>query len=84
MAILNRLLGREREASRDVARERLRSLLVHDRARVSPQVLEMVKQELLAAARRYVDVDPARAELRLADSSRTPSLVATFPIRGPR
>ena len=42
--IINRLLGRENAGSRDIARERLRLVLIHDRASVSPNFLNALKR----------------------------------------
>ena len=55
--IINRLLGRENAGSRDIARERLRLVLIHDRASVSPNFLNALKEELIRVIREYMEID---------------------------
>ena len=43
MLDLFKLFTRKKETSKDVAMERLKLVLIHDRSNVSPQFLEMVK-----------------------------------------
>ena len=38
---------RKEEKSKDLAKERLKLVLIHDKANVSPQFLEMVKGEII-------------------------------------
>ena len=35
------------KASKEIAKERLKLVLIHDRANVSPQFLEMIKGEIM-------------------------------------
>ena len=45
---LNRIFGKDtNSSSKDVAKERLRLVLVHDRANVSPELLNDLKTDLI-------------------------------------
>jgi cell division topological specificity factor len=81
-----RLFGRSK-ASRDVAKERLKLVLIHDRANVSPQFLEMVKSEIIKVISNYMDIDESALDIQLTrtkseDGDRVvPALVANIPIK---
>lgn len=73
--------------SKDVAKERLKLVLIHDRANVSPEFLEMVKGEIIKVITNYMDVDESALDIQLTrtkseDGNRTvPALVANIPIK---
>ena len=46
----------KKKASKDIAKERLKLVLIHDRANVSPQFLEMVKGEIIKVIQNYMDI----------------------------
>ena len=68
-------------ASRDVAMERLRLVLVHDRAMVSPALLELLKSEMVEVISRYLEIDEDGMEVRLSASDQMAALVASIPVR---
>jgi cell division topological specificity factor len=73
--------------SKDIARERLKLVLIHDRANVSPQFLEMIKGEIIKVISDYMEIDESGLEIKLTrtkrdeDNSTVPALVANIPIR---
>lgn len=73
--------------SKDVAKERLKLVLIHDRANVSPQFLEMVKSEIIKVINNYMDIDENELDIQLTrtkseDGERiVPALVANIPIK---
>jgi len=75
------------KGSKDVAKERLKLVLIHDRANVSPQFLEMVKGEIMKVIRNYMEIDENELDIQLTktkseDGNRyVPALVANIPIR---
>lgn len=75
---LNRVFARE--GSKDVAKERLKLVLVHDRASTSPDVLEELKEELIGVISRYMDIDVEGIQVDLT-SGKTAALVANIPIK---
>ncbi|TDT61202.1 cell division topological specificity factor MinE [Fonticella tunisiensis] len=71
--------------SKDVAKERLKLILIHDRANVSPQFLEMVKGDIIRVISDYAEIDQDGLEIKLTrtgeQNSSTPALVANIPIK---
>lgn len=78
--LLQRLFGRE-NASKDVAKERLRMVLVHDRASVAPHVWEALKTDLIRVISGYLDIDEASMEVQLQTERDSVALVASIPVR---
>lgn len=88
MIDLLKLLTRRKETSKDVAKERLKLVLIHDRSNVSPQFLEMVKSEIIKVIQNYMEIDEKELDIQLTktnsdDGERiVPALVANIPIKG--
>lgn len=88
MMDLLKMLTRKKETSKDVAKERLKLVLVHDRASFSPQFLEMMKVEIIGVIRKYMDIDEETLDIQLTKTNSedgnhmVPALVANIPIRG--
>jgi len=88
MMDLFKLLTRKKETSKDVAKERLKLVLIHDRSNVSPQFLEMVKSEIIKFIQNYMDIDEQTLDIQLTKTSSddgervVPALIANIPIKG--
>jgi cell division topological specificity factor len=55
-----------RTASAPVARERLQILLAHERSlRGQPDLLELLREEILAAVSRHVELDPDKVVVKM-------------------
>ncbi|AUG57019.1 cell division topological specificity factor MinE [Acetivibrio saccincola] len=83
---LSKLFGKPKK-SKDFAKERLKLVLIHDRANVSPQFLEMVKGEIIKVISNYMDVDEDALDIKMTRTKAeegdgvVPALVANIPIR---
>lgn len=88
MIDLFKLLTKKKDTSKDVAKERLKLVLIHDRSNVSPQFLEMVKSEIIRVIQNYMEIDEDTLDIQLTktnsdDGERiVPALVANIPIKG--
>jgi cell division topological specificity factor len=83
MGFLNRLLGRQEPTSREIAKERLQLVLVHDRIKISPGMMDRMKDELITVISRYVEIDADGVEVTFTQSRRESRLVADIPVVGP-
>jgi len=77
---LLRFFGRDTTASKKIAKERLRLVLVHDRAGVSPHLLEALKNDLINVISEYLDIDTAGLEVNFTQENDSVALVANIPI----
>ncbi|MGE5629078.1 MAG: cell division topological specificity factor MinE [Solirubrobacterales bacterium] len=72
-------------SSKDMAKERLKLILIHDRANVSPELLNQIKEEILQVLSKYVEIDNGEIEVKMTkldeDEGNSPALIASIPIR---
>ncbi len=72
--------------SKDAAKERLHLVLMQDRANVSADFLELMKQEIIDVIKKYIVVDEDSIDVRLTNQTKedgtngAPSLYANIPI----
>ena len=78
-SFLDRVSGRNRSAKS--AKERLQLVLIHDRTDLTPADLESLKDEILSAISRYVDIDPDGVQIGVERDGREQRLVADIPLR---
>lgn len=73
-------------SSKETAKERLHLVLMQDRANVSADFLEMMKQEIIEVIKKYIDVDENAIDVRLTNKTNddgtngAPALYANIPI----
>ena len=46
-----------KQTSKDIAKDRLKLVLIHDRANCSTELLEMMKNDILQVIAKYMDID---------------------------
>ncbi|MGI6036760.1 MAG: cell division topological specificity factor MinE [Limnochordia bacterium] len=81
LEFLSRLFGREEEKSKNAAKERLRLILVHDRACMAPHLLETLREELIEVISKYMEIEESGFEVSLEQGDDSMALVANIPIR---
>ena len=83
---LNKKEDKETSHSREAAKERLHLVLMQDRANVSADFLELMKQEIIEVIKKYIDVDEEAIDVRLTNQENeegtngAPALYANIPI----
>jgi len=77
---------KEANGSKNKAKERLHLVLMQDRANVSADFLEMMKQEIIEVIKKYIEVEEKEIDVRLTNEVKedgttgAPSLYANIPI----
>ena len=72
--------------SKEAAKERLHLVLMQDRANVSVDFLDMMKQEIIDVIKKYIDVDESEMDVRITNkinddgTNGAPALYANIPI----
>lgn len=74
------------ENSKTTAKERLHLVLMQDRANVSADFLEIMKQEIIDVIKKYIDIDEKEIDVKLTNKENedgtngAPALYANIPI----
>ena len=81
-----RFFSKEDNKSKDIAKERLQLVLIHDRANVSPRFLDMVKGDIAKVISNYMEIDEKGFDIRLSrvgqeEDKYTSALIANIPIK---
>ncbi|WP_088554543.1 cell division topological specificity factor MinE [Calderihabitans maritimus] len=81
LEFLQRFFGRDTaNSSKQVAKERLRLVLVHDRTSMSPHILEALKEDLIKVISNYMEIDEKSLEVSLNREADSVALVANIPV----
>ena len=88
MNFLKKMIKKEDQTlkSKDAAKERLHLVLMQDRANVSADFLDLMKQEIIEVIKKYIDIDESAMDVRLTNkenddgSNGAPALYANIPI----
>ena len=88
MNFLKKVTKKEEQTlkSKDAAKERLHLVLMQDRANVSADFLDLMKQEIIEVIKKYIDIDEGSMDVRLTNKENNdgtngaPALYANIPI----
>jgi len=88
MRWIKELFG-NKPTSKEVARDRLKLVLMHDRVNCSPDLLEMIKNDIMVVLAKYVDIDDMALDINISqemsDSNEPMSILsANIPIKNMR
>lgn len=76
--------NKEEKKSKNVAKDRLKLVLIHDRVMLSSGMLEQMKDDIIAVISKYVEIDKESLNIDIAenpDNTRRTTLVANIPLK---
>ena len=77
----------KRKSSSNVAKDRLKLLLVSDRANCSPEIMEMIKNDIINVIAKYMEIDCEGLDIQITQTESdnnngiVPALFANIPIK---
>ncbi len=76
-----------RKSSKEVAKDRLKILLISDRVNCSPEMMEMIKADIAKVISKYMKIDAGNMEIQISKTTtkggrnvKNPTLYANIPI----
>jgi len=75
-----------RKKSNEIAKDRLKILLISDRVNCSQEMLELIKQDIVKVISKYMKIDAKSMEIQISKTEtkgrngKNPSLYANIPI----
>lgn len=84
MNFLRSLMGGRQQGSSQLAKDRLKLVLVYDRVKITPQLMETLKGELIEAISRHVEIDQGGVNVTITRGNRQDRLVADIPLKRAR
>jgi len=82
--MLMKVFGKQEKRSGQIAKERLQVVLIHDRASVSPELMDQLKNEIISVISKYMEINKSEMEISLANDSDSVALVANIPVNSLR
>lgn len=76
----------KRKSSRDIAKDRLKILLISDRVNCSEEMMEMIKHDIAQVISKYMKIDAQSMEIQITKTgtkgrnAKNPMLYANIPI----
>lgn len=76
-----------KKTSSNVAKDRLKLVLVSDRANCSPEVMEQIKNDIINVISRYIEIDMEGLDIKITQTESegnngvVPALFANIPIK---
>ena len=76
---LGRLLGHDQKSA-NLAKERMKLVLVHDRIDMTPGEIEEMKDELIEVISRHIEIDSRAVIIEMTQDGRQQRLIADIPL----
>ncbi|MCD4737992.1 MAG: cell division topological specificity factor MinE [Anaerolineae bacterium] len=81
MRFTNLFRRRRRDSDKDIATQRLQLVLSHDRANISPGMLEKLKDEIIAVISKHLEIESDQVRVNFQKNQRETRLVADIPLK---
>ncbi|GCF07415.1 cell division topological specificity factor MinE [Dictyobacter arantiisoli] len=81
MGVFEFMAGKKKPTPGEVAKERLKVVLAHDRLKLNPELLEIIREEILSVVSRRLAIDENQVQVNLSHEGGAEKLLANMPIR---
>jgi cell division topological specificity factor len=77
----------KKKSSGDIAKDRLKLLLISDRANCSPEIMELIKNDIIKVISKYMEIDAEGLDIQITQTESdgkngaVPALYANIPIK---
>ena len=77
----------KKKSSGEVAKDRLKLLLVSDRSNCSPETMELIKNDIIQVISKYMEIDPEGLDIQITQTESeggngtVPVLCANIPVK---
>lgn len=77
----------KKKNSGNVAKDRLKLLLISDRANCSPEIMEQIKNDIINVIKKYMEIDCDGLDIQITqtesdtENGSVPALIANIPIK---
>lgn len=82
-SFLQRLFGSEKN-SKELAKDRLKLVLIHDRASLSPALMDNLRHDLVQVLSKYMEFDESALDVQMAEQETMTMLEVNIPVAGVR
>lgn len=74
---------------KEVAKDRLKLILIHDRGEIAPEIIDKIREEILGVISKYIDIQIDDVEISVNKSDdeegeNSSALIANIPIKNVR
>jgi len=69
-------------SSKEIAKERLKLVLIHDRSSISPEIIEQIKEEIIQVISKHLEIDKGGMDFSLEGEEDSIALMVSIPIKG--
>jgi cell division topological specificity factor len=80
-ALIERLFFGRHDPSRAKVKQRLKFILAHDRAAITPKMFEEMRKEIMEVVSKYVELDEETLSIDLESTQRITTVIANLPIK---
>ena len=75
-----------KQTPKEVAKDRLKLILIHDRGEIAPNIIEKIREEILEVISKYIDIEVEDVEISVnrtddEEGANTSALIANIPIK---
>ena len=78
--VVMKLLNRNQKTSKEIAKDRLKVVLIHDRANIYPEVMQALKNDIIEVISHYMDINKNEMEISLENDDNSVALLANIPV----